>query len=265
MSKRVAIVTGVGRLKGIGKAVCTELAKNGTDIFFTYYSAYDKQMPWKPEDSEPDLIQEEIRRLGVNCEKTELDLSQEASIEILFNEAAKKLGSPVILVNNATYSTRTDIYNITAEELDKHYSVNLKATILLCKGFVKRFEGGKDGRIINLTSGQSLSAMSNEIAYAVTKAGTETLTRTLSHELAAKGITINAVNPGLTDTGWMDDSHKQMFSDRIPMGRFGEPEDAAKLISFLASEQAGWITGQVIHSEGGFIREKYNQSQKDAQ
>jgi len=258
MTRKVAIVTGVGRLKGIGKAVCVELAKNDVAIFFTYWRNYDKQMPWKSQDEEPELIRDEIRGLGVECEKFELDLREEASVEMLFNEAAKTLGPPSILINNATYSTPTDILTITPAELDQHYLVNLKASTLLCVEFVRRYQGGRAGRIINLTSGQSLSAMSGEMAYAITKAGIETLTKTLAHELAAKGITINAVNPGLTDSGWLDAAHRELFQDRFPMGRFGQPEDAARLINFLVSEQAGWITGQVIHSEGGFIREKYS-------
>jgi len=256
IERRIAIVTGVSRLKGIGKAICVELAKNNIDIFFTYWSDYDKQMPWSILDNEPELIQEEVKSIGVRCEKLELDLMEESSVQILFDEVVSKLGTPSILVNNATYSTQTDIMKITVQELDRHYFVNLRATILLCKEFVNRFINKDEGRIINLSSGQSLSAMSSELAYAVTKGAIETLTRTLSHELAYKGITINAVNPGLTDSGWMDDSHKKMFQDRFPTGRFGMPEDAARLIAFLASKQAGWITGQIIHSEGGFIRDK---------
>ena len=257
MQKRVAIVTGVSRLSGIGKAICVELAKNGCDIFFTYWQHYDKEMPWATADDEPDLIEKEIQNLGVDCAKIELDLMQESSISTLFEVVEKRFGSASILVNNATYSTQTSIFDITSEELDKHYFVNLKATTLLISAFVKSFKPISNGRIINLSSGQSLSAMSGEIAYAMTKSAIETLTRTLSHELAIKRITINAVNPGLTDSGWMNDDHKALFQGRVPMGRFGQPEDAAKLIAFLASEQAAWITGQIIHSEGGFIREKY--------
>ena len=257
MPSKIAIVTGVSRLNGIGKAICVELAKNGVDIFFTYWLDYDKEMPWETKDNEPDLIEEEIKNLGVRCEKLALDLSDETAIQILFDTVKDKLGSPTILVNNATYSTQTNILNITAQEIDRHYFVNLRATTLLCSEFTKRFEGTNDGRIINMSSGQSLSAMSDEIAYAMTKGAIEILTKTLSHELAHKGITINAVNPGLTDSGWLNDANRQLFQDRFPMGRFGLPNDAAKLISFLASEQAAWITGQIIHSEGGFIREKY--------
>lgn len=257
MPQKIAIVTGVSRLNGIGKAICVELAKNGVDIFFTYWFNYDKEMLWETKDNEPDLIEDEIKSMGVRCEKMSLDLSDETAVKILFDEVENKLGSPTILVNNATYSTQTNILNITAQEIDKHYFVNLRATTLLCAEFTKRFEGTSDGRIINISSGQSLSAMSSEIAYAMTKGAIEILTKTISHELAYKGITINAVNPGLTDSGWLDDANRQLFQDRFPMGRFGLPNDAAKLISFLASEQAAWITGQIIHSEGGFIREKY--------
>lgn len=98
--------------------------------------------------------------------------------------------------------------------------------------------------------------MCEEIAYAVTKGAIETFTKTIAHEIAQKNITINAVNPGLTDTGWLNDQLKELFIKRFPMGRIGQPEDAARLIAFLVSEKAQWITGQIINSEGGFIREK---------
>lgn len=258
MNRRIAIITGVSRLKGIGKEICCELAKRDIDIFFTYWKKYDNQMPWKVMDNEPDLIEKEIKQIGVRCQKLELDLSSEKSYKILLNEVKSTLGSPSILVNNATYSTQTSIETITEEELDKHYAVNLKATTLLTIEFIKQFNKKRDGRIINLTSGQSLSAMSNEIAYAITKSAIETLTRTLSIEAASKGITINAVNPGLTDTGWLGETEKKKWVKYFPVKRIGMPADAAKLISFLSSEEAEWITGQIIHSEGGFNRENYD-------
>ena len=182
MDRQIAIVTGTSRLKGIGKAICVELAKNGIEIFFTFWTDYDKQMLWKTAGNEPDLIQAEIRALGVRCEKIELNLVEENSIEKLFNEVELKLGFPTILVNNAVYSTQTSIDNITSEELDKHYFVNLKAPTLLTVEFIKRFQGNKNGRIVNLTSGQSLSFMNNEIAYAITKSAIDTLTRTLDRK-----------------------------------------------------------------------------------
>jgi len=254
MNKKIAIVTGVSRLKGIGREICCELAKREFDIFFTYWTEYDNQMPWKVNENEPVLIQEEIRELGVKCERLELDLSKENAIEILFSEAKNRLGLPLVLVNNATYSTQTTIDNLTASELNKHYEVNLKATTLLTIEFVKQFGFSKNGRIINLSSGQSLGQMPNEIAYAITKGAIETLTCTLSQEIASKGITINSVNPGPNDTGWMDKKMKSELLNQFPMGRIGTPKDTAKLIGFLTSEDAEWITGQIIHSEGGFKR-----------
>lgn len=255
MDRKIAIVTGVGRLKGIGRAICIELANKGIDIFFTYWREYDNRKPWNVESSnDPELIKDEITKLGVRCNKIELDLSNTSSVKKLLDEVENKLGSPSILVNNATYSTSTNIDNFSAKELDKHYEVNIRATSLLTIEFIRRFNKGKGGRIINLISGQSLSPMSGEIAYAITKGATETLTFTLSQEIASKGITINAINPGPTDSGWMSDEVKNELMGMFPMKRIGKPRDAAKLIAFLASEEAEWITGQIIHSEGGFKR-----------
>ncbi|MGB0931921.1 MAG: SDR family oxidoreductase, partial [Chitinophagales bacterium] len=205
-------------------------------------------------EDEPEIILKEILDIGVRCKKLELDLSSENAYEKLFSTAKSKLGDPIILVNNATYSTQTTIDNLTASELDKHYAINLKATTLLTLEFIKQFKFDKNGRIINLTSGQSLGQMPNEIAYAITKGAIETLTYTLSQEIAQKGITINAINPGPNDTGWMNKELKNELLNRFPMKRIGEPKDTAKLIGFLASEDSEWITGQIIHSEGGFKR-----------
>lgn len=254
MKNRIAIITGVSRLKGIGCAICLQLAKQDIDIFFTYWSAYDEQMPWKVQENEPDLIQQEILDIGVRCEKLELDLSKETAVTTLLNEANKRLGKPHILINNATYSTETNIETLDANELDKHYAVNVKATTLLSIEFIKQFAYAENGRIVNLSSGQSLGPMPNEIAYAISKGAIETLTYTLASEIASKGITINAVNPGPNDTGWMNEALKKDLLKSFPMNRIGKPKDTAKLIGFLVSEDAEWITGQIIHSEGGFKR-----------
>ncbi len=254
VQNRIAIVTGVTRSKGIGKAICTELAKQGNDIFFTYFRDYDRTMPWGVDDNEPDLIQKEIASFGVKCVKIELDLSKTDSVEILFNQVEKLMGNPSILVNNAAYSTQTDIDSLTSDEMDNHYFVNQRGTILLSLEFIRRFKLKKYGRIINLTTGQSLGAMGKEIAYAVTKAAIESFTRMIQYEIGFKHITINTVNPGITDTGWMDKETYNKYIHMCPKGRYGEPQDAANLIAFLASEKADWISGQIIHSEGGFFR-----------
>jgi len=235
---KIAIVTGASRLNGIGKAICVELAKKGCDVFFTYWKKYDHQMPWGVENDEPALIEQELKQLGIRCEKLELDLTKEDSIEILFNKVERTLGKASILINNATYSTETTIENINAKELDKHYQLNIKATTLLTIEFIKRFEFNEGGRIVSLTSGQSLGKMPNEIAYAITKSAIENLTYTLSSEIAAKGITINAVNPGPNDTGWMNKALKQDLIKSFPMGRIGKPTDIANLVAYLISEEA---------------------------
>ncbi|UTW64523.1 SDR family oxidoreductase [bacterium SCSIO 12741] len=251
---RIAIVTGASRTKGMGRTICLELARQGFDIFFTYWREYDDQMPWGVEENEPEIIQQEICDLGVRCEKLELDLTDDVAIDVLYRSVQQKMGTPSVLINNATYSTPTSIENINALEMDNHYKLNVKATSLLIVEFIKRFEFENGGRIVNLTSGQSLGKMPNEIAYAMTKSAIETLTQTLSSEIAAKGITINAVNPGPNDTGWMDDDLREEIKERFPTGRIGTPKDTANLIGFLVSEEGEWITGQVIHSEGGFRR-----------
>ncbi len=254
MHKKIALVTGVSRQKGIGRAICLELAKQQFDVFFTYWTAYDNQMPWKVKPEEPELIQSAIQNHGVVCEKMELDLSEGNSVQKLFTEVKRKMGIPSVLINNATYSTSTNVESLTGQALDKHYAINLRATTLLTVEFIKNFNLGNNGRIINLTSGQSLGPMPDEIAYAITKGGIETLTYTLASSIASKGITINAVNPGPNDTGWMNDKIKGELSQRFPMHRIGTPKDTANLVGFLVSEKADWITGQIIHSEGGFIR-----------
>lgn len=146
------------------------------------------------------------------------------------------------------------IQNIEAEELDKHYQINLRATLLLSSYFARSINKEKGGRIINLSSGQFKGPMENEIAYAATKGAVDALTISLAAELAPKGITVNAVNPGPTDTGWMDQKLKDELLKKFPQGRIGQPEDTAKLVSFLASKEAEWITGEIINSEGGFKR-----------
>jgi len=253
-SPRIALITGVSRLQGIGRAIAVELAKQGHDIFFTYWRPYDESMPWNSVKKEVDIIQKEIESLGLACHHLEIDLSKAHSVNHLLDVVENQLGTISILINNATHSTTTPLESLTASELDQHYAVNLRATTMLTIEFIKRFKMESGGRIINLSSGQSLGPMSEEIAYAITKGAIETLTYTLSHRIAEKGITINAVNPGPTDTGWMDESLRKQLLQQFPMKKIGTPEDAARLVAFLCSEQAAWVTGQVIHSEGGFKR-----------
>jgi 3-oxoacyl-[acyl-carrier protein] reductase len=251
---RVALVTGASRRRGIGTAICRELAADGADIYFTHWLAFDRTQPGGADPEAPAALREELQAFGVRAEGVELDLSLPDTPERLLDEVTERLGPLSILVNNAAYSTRDGFERLDAETLDAHYAVNLRAVALLSVGFARRYSGGPGGRIVNLTSGQSLGPMPEELAYAATKGAIEAFTVTLAAEVGHKGITVNAVNPGPTDTGWMTEELKRELAAKFPAGKVGQPEDAARLVAFLASDDARWITGQIIHSEGGFLR-----------
>jgi 3-oxoacyl-[acyl-carrier protein] reductase len=251
---KTAIITGASRMNGIGAAICLQLAEKGANIFFTTWGTYDKQMHEGNYQSDPDILVEKLQNFGVQAVYKEIDLADSNQIPDLFKLIEQKLGSPSILVNNACFSQNHSWEETTSDMLDKHYALNLRATTLLSVEFAKRFQGTK-GSIIHLTSGQSKGPMTGELAYAATKGAIEALTVTMAAELAPKGITVNAVNPGPTDTGWMTEDLQKVLLPKFPLGRIGKPEDAARLIAFLASPEAEWITGQIIHSEGGFLRQ----------
>ncbi|MBE2976962.1 SDR family oxidoreductase [Priestia megaterium] len=251
---KIAIVTGASRAKGIGTEICRELARGGADIFFTHWSKYDRLMDYCNEDDFKwsKRLMEEIRSLGVRCESMELDLSQPNAPRKLLDEVQNKLGSPSILVNNATHSVDVDFRSIDADMLDAHYNVNVRGTCLLTVEFARLIEGKHGGRIINMVSGQDKSPEPGNLAYVATKGAVSTFTKSVAIELAPLKITVNAVDPGPTNTGWMSSKLKEELLPKFPMGRLGEPRDAAKLVIFLASEESEWITGQIIHSDGGF-------------
>ncbi|CAN5523197.1 SDR family oxidoreductase [soil metagenome] len=255
LSGKVAIVTGAGRRGGIGAAICRTIAVCGADVLFTYWKEYDREMPWNPDEEGPEALLEELIGLGVRAESVEVDLLHPESPQWLLDATEERLGPPSILVNNAAHSTRDGFENLDAAILDAHYAVNLRASALLSVGFAQRYSDGPGGRIVNITSGQSLGPMVGELAYAATKGAVEALTVTLAAEVGHKGITVNAVNPGPTDTGWMTEDLRRELAPKFSGGRVGKPEDAARLVAFLAGEESAWITGQIINSEGGFLRD----------
>jgi 3-oxoacyl-[acyl-carrier protein] reductase len=252
LHERIAIVTGASRSKGICAAVCRALAGDGADIFFTHWRSFDSTLPEGVEKDGTARLQYEIQELGVRCESLEIDLSEIDAPKRILVEVEGKLGSSSILVNNAAYSTRDGFEVLDAATFDAHYAVNMRGTFLLTVEFARRLSSKSGGRIINLTSGQSVAPMPGELAYVATKGAIEAFTVSLSAELASLGIPVNAVDPGATDSGWMTEEIRQELLPRFPMGRIGQPEDVARLIAFLASDEATWITGQVIHSRGGF-------------
>jgi 3-oxoacyl-[acyl-carrier protein] reductase len=227
-----------------------ELARAGADVVTAYYRPYDRAKPWSVKDSEPDEILAELRGIGVRTYGFEVDLEQADGPHSLFQSALENLGHIDILVNNAAYSNETTVNDMCASDLDRHYAVNLRAPILLCVEFVRAFQVGNLGRIINITSGQGLGPMSDDLPYVATKGGIDAFTLSLSAAVAPLGITVNAIDPGPTDTGWMGEDLRKSLLGIAPMQRLGTPGDAARLITFLASEDASWITGQVIRSRG---------------
>ncbi|ULT54464.1 SDR family oxidoreductase [Neobacillus drentensis] len=243
----IALVTGASSPRDIGTAICRKFASQGLSIFFTY---------WKADPAWIEEFQQTITNMGVRCESLEIDLSNPNAAYEILDSVETKVRFPSILINNAAHSKSDGYLHLDAQTLDHHYAVNMRSTFLLCVEFARRFEKSDldTGRIINLTSGQDLGPMPGELAYAATKGAISAFTRSLSQELAPLGITVNAVNPGPTDSTWMTDEIREQLLPKFPMGRIGLPEDVAQTIAFLASEEAKWITGQIINSEGGFIR-----------
>jgi 3-oxoacyl-[acyl-carrier protein] reductase len=236
MRGRVALVTGAGRDREIGTAVCRALAAAGLRVAFTV-------QPGGPSDGRS--LAEEI-----GGEAIEVDLA--ADVGALLDEVHARLGAvPSVLVNNAAFEVRAGFAELSGEMLDDHYAVNVRAPVVLSCEIARR---GGPGRIVCLTSGQSFGPMVGELPYAVTKGALETFVQQVAPELMALGITINAVNPGVTDTGWLTDELREKLAAQFPAGRVGQAEDAARLIAWLCSDDAAWVTGQVISSEGAFLR-----------
>ncbi len=252
LRSRIAVVTGASRRQGIGAAICRALAANGADVFFTHWRPFDSTMPCGIDEEGPADLEREIQEMGRRGASLEIDLSAAEAPAHILDEAEARLGLPSILVNNASHWTASGYEVLDAAMLDAHYAVNIRGTLLLSVEFARRFTGTTGGRIINLTSGQGTGPMPGELAYVAGKGAIEAFTVSLAAEVAARGITVNAVDPGPTDSGWMKEETRQALLLRFPQGRLGQPEDAARLIAFLASDAAQWITGQIIHSTGGF-------------
>ena len=242
----MALVTGVGRRAGIGAAICREIAKNSGDVFYTYWHQYDKETHSEESASDPAAIPAELSQFGIRVGSIEIDLSVPDSAEKLFQAVENELGTPGILINNACHDFEVPLVELSPEILDKHYAVNVRAVAMLCKEFVKR---GNAGHIISMTSGQSLGSMGgHKIPYTITKAALEMIVPQLAPELAKRGITINALDPGPTDTGWMTEELKEQVRKESKHGKVNTPEDIARLIVSILTEKK-YPTGEVIHAE----------------
>ncbi len=251
LSSRVALVTGVSRRAGIGFAIAKRLASLGADLCVQSFAKYDSAQPWGADKDGPESLARELEALGVRVFSVTADLAEPDAPERVVAEACRALGRLDILVANHTHSAGSDLESLRAEDIDRHLHVNVRATLLLVRAFAARHDGRAGGRVVLLTSGQDRGPMPGELAYAASKGALSSLVPSLSAHLAHRGVTVNAVNPGATDTGWATpDLYRDVLAQE-PQGRWGAPDDAARLIAWLATDDARWVTGQVIHSTGG--------------
>ena len=256
---RVAMVTGVSRRAGIGYAIARRLAALGASLFLHHYAPHDRDQPWgaDPGGLEAVLsgVTDALAGDGARVTHQEADLADPAAPSALIDAAAAAFGHLDILVcNHARSGDDGPLGTLTAAMLDAHWAANTRSSILLAQEFVARHDGRPGGRIVLMTSGQDLGPMTPEVAYAASKGALASITRTLADQLADQAITLNAVNPGPVDTGYATPEAHEAVRRRFPQGRWGTPDDPARLVAWLVTDEAAWITGQVINTEGGFRR-----------
>lgn len=244
MEGKVALVTGGSR--GIGKAIALELAKGGATVVINYNGSQDKAMDLK----------QEIEGRGGRVEIYQCNVSDFAKCEELVQGIVKQFGSLDILVNNAGITKDGLLMKMSEEDFDKVVDVNLKGAFNTIRFASRQMLKQKSGRIINLSSVVGVAGNAGQANYASSKAGIIGLTKAAAKELASRGITVNAIAPGFIETDMTDalpEKVKEATVSQIPLGRFGRPQDVARLAAFLASEASGYITGQVIHVDGGMV------------
>jgi 3-oxoacyl-[acyl-carrier protein] reductase len=248
-ARPVALVTGVGRTRGIGAAVARGLALDGWDIAFTYFSPYDERMPWGPEHGATEAIRDDLTATGARTVAIEADLASPEAASLVFDRAVDELGGVHALVMCHCESVDSTILDTTVESFDRHFAVNARATWLLIREFGRRAEGvDPRRRVIALTSDHTVG----NLPYGASKAALDRITLAAAHELAGLGVRANVINPGPVDTGWMNDAIRAAAEQQTPLGRIGTPADTAELVTFLCSARGGWISGQLLKSNGGF-------------
>ncbi|HST25941.1 MAG TPA: SDR family oxidoreductase [Gaiellaceae bacterium] len=243
-----ALVTGVSRRVGIGFAIARRLQEDGAHVFVHGWAAHDAAQPWGADPGGTAAVADELGLPFVEADFADPDAPRRVV------EAVVDAVGPIdILIANHARSGHGRLGELTAEEIDAFLHENVRASLLLVKEFAARHDDSRaGGRVVLFTSGQHLAPMAHAVAYAVSKGALQQATLTLADELADRRITVNTVNPGPTDTGW--GLAEQDPAERMPFGRWAEPEDVARLVAWLCSDEAAWITGQTIDSEGGFRR-----------
>ncbi len=241
---KTVIVTGGNR--GIGFAIAKSFAKEGANLVINYVG----------DESEANNAQNELEALGVKCVILKANVAKFDECEQVVNAAIENFGSIDILINNAGITKDTLMMRMKEEDFDSVIDVNLKGAWNMMKNVTKPMMKQKSGRIINISSVVALMGNPGQANYVASKSGVIGLTKTLAKEFGPRGITVNAVAPGFIKTAMTDklnDEIKSSYESQIPLGRFGEVEDVANAVLFLASENASYITGQVISVNGGMI------------
>ena len=247
LENKVAIVTGGSG--GIGQGLCDRLAREGAKIVINYRSSED----------EAKEVQKKVEQIGSEALIVQADLGKVDQINNLVAKAIDHFGKVDILVNNAGLEKRADFWDVTEDDYDLVLDVNLKAVFFATQAVVKHFrETNNKGRIINISSVHEELPFPHFSSYRASKGGVKMITRNLAVELGPMGITVNNVAPGAIATpinqDLLDDPEQsQKVIKNIPLGRFGEPEDVAGIVAFLASDEAKYITGATFYVDGGLL------------
>ena len=240
--KKVAVVTGASR--GIGRAIACELAKRGIYVVINYAGSKEKA----------EEVKAEIEADGGEAETVQCNVADFEACQTFLKDVAKKHGHIDILVNNAGITKDGLLMGMSEENFAKVLDTNLKGTFNCIRHVSRQMLKQKSGRIINMASVVGICGNAGQANYAASKAGVIGLTKSAAKELASRHITVNAIAPGFIQTDMtavLSDKVKEETAKMIPMGSFGEPEDIAKAVAFLASEDARYITGQVLCVDGG--------------
>jgi 3-oxoacyl-[acyl-carrier protein] reductase len=242
LAERVAIVTGASR--GIGKAIALELASRGASVIVNFNSS----------PTGADEAVNAITAAGGRATAVQADVSSEEQVDALFKKTIELYGKVDIVVNNAGVTRDNLIIRMKQEDFDTVIDTNLKSAWLMCKAAIGAMMRKRYGRIINISSVSGVVGQAGQTNYSASKAGLIGLTKALAREYANRGITVNAVAPGfvLTDlTKDLPEDLVKQLNSVIPLGRWGTPEEIARATTFFASDDAAYITGQVLNVDGG--------------
>lgn len=244
LTGKIAVVTGAAR--GIGRAIVLALAEEGAEVVINYHHSEERSL----------AVKEEIEARGGKAAVMQCDVSDYESCERFVSAVAEMYGRIDIWVNNAGITKDQLLMRMSEEAFDEVIETNLKGTFQ-CMRFVSRvMVKQRCGRIINLSSVVGIAGNAGQVNYAASKAGVIGMTKSAAKELAGRGITVNAVAPGFIETEMtsvLSEKVQEQAKNQIPLGHFGTPEDVASAVVFLASEQAKYITGQVLQVDGGMV------------